>query len=115
MIESDESECFEAAKLAMHKPSAPNPYNPATQSTAAGAAGAALAHGFGRGLEGGRAFKETSFNCLRIKGYTKRAVPSAEWKTLKKLPTKERQQKHTEYMSSPTPQPPDTSDRKCDV
>src|SRR3546814_3383151 len=36
MIESDESECFEAAKLAMHKPSAPNPYNPATQSTAAG-------------------------------------------------------------------------------
>src|SRR3546814_3138813 len=34
MIESDESECFEAAKLAMHKPSAPNPYNPATQSTA---------------------------------------------------------------------------------
>src|SRR3546814_6141011 len=57
MIESDESECFEAAKLAMHKPSAPNPYNPATQSTAAGAAGAALAHGFGRGLEGGRAFR----------------------------------------------------------
>src|SRR3546814_5127390 len=42
MIESDESECFEAAKLAMHKPSAPNPYNPATQSTTAGAAGAAL-------------------------------------------------------------------------
>src|SRR3546814_5863200 len=35
MIESDESECFEAAKLAMHKPSAPNPYNTATQSTAA--------------------------------------------------------------------------------
>src|SRR3546814_5163104 len=51
MIESDESGCFEAAKLAMHKPSAPNPYNPATQSTAAGAAGAALAHGFGEGLK----------------------------------------------------------------
>src|SRR3546814_14589661 len=76
MIESDESECFEAAKLAMHKPSAPNPYNPATQSTAAGADGATLAHGFGRGLEAGRAFKETSFNCLRIKGTPQRAVPS---------------------------------------
>lgn len=114
MIESDESECFEAAKLAMHKPSAPNPYNPATQSTAAGAAGAALAHGFGRGLEGGRAFKETYFNCLRIKGYTQRAVPSAEWKTLKKLPKKERQQKLTEFMSSPTPQHPEMSPDEYD-
>src|SRR3546814_11237100 len=99
MIESDESECFEAAKLAMHKPSAPNPYNPVTQSTAAGAAGAALTHGFVRGLEGGRAFKDTYFNGPRIKGYTQRAVPSSEWRPLRKLPKRTCQQKLTEFNS----------------
>lgn len=114
MIETEESECFEAAKLAMHKPSAPNPYNPATQSTAAGAAGAALAHGFGRGLEGGRAFKATYFNCLRIKGYTQRAMPSAEWKALKKLPKKERREKLTGIMSSLTPEHPEMSPDEYD-
>lgn len=51
---------------------------------------------------------------LRIKGYTQRAVPSAEWKTLKKLPKKERQQKLTEFMSSPTPQHPEMSPDEYD-
>lgn len=113
-IETDQAECFEAGKLAMNKPSAPNPYNPVTQSTAAGAAGAALAQGFGRGLEGGRAFKTTYFNCLKIKGYTQRAMPDSEWKLIKKLPKQERMEKLVELMGAPVPLHPEMSSDEYD-
>lgn len=100
-------ECFDAATVAMHNPTAPNPYNPTTQSTTAGAAGAGFARGAASGLEQGRVFKLTYFGCLESKGYTQRAIPEAEWKAIKKLPKAEQRKKPESLMVSPEPLHPE--------
>ncbi|WP_446653317.1 hypothetical protein [Blastomonas sp.] len=102
-------ECFDAATFAMHHPTAPNPYNPVTESSAAGAAGAGLAAGAARGLEQGRMFKLTYFGCLESKGYTQRAIPQLEWKSIKKLPKAEQRKKLESLMVAPQPQHPEMS------
>lgn len=104
---ADQSACLDAARLAMKNPTAPNPYNPVTQSTVAGAAGAGFAAGFARGIEQGRAYKLTYLNCMESKGYTQRALPSAEWKAIKKLPQAERTARFGVLMTSIEPLHPE--------
>lgn len=100
---AEQAACFDAARTAMKNPSAPNPYNPVTQSTVAGAAGAGLATGFARGLERGRAYKLTYLNCMESKGFTQRALPSAEWKAIRKLPQADRTARLGQLMTAPEP------------
>lgn len=106
-VNQEQEECFDAATHAMHHPTAPNPYNPVTQSSTAGAAGAGFAAGTARGLEQGRIFKLTYFGCLESKGYTQRAIPEVEWKSIKKLSKAEQRKKLESFMVAPEPLHPE--------
>lgn len=104
----DEATCWNDAMKAMNDPKFQNPWliNPATQGTAAGAMGSAIGQGLAQGIEGGKRFKLTFYDCLNAKGYTLRRPSEVEWKAMKKLGKEERAAQMRRWSVAPEPAHP---------
>ncbi len=105
----DGQQCVDDAGKAMRDPGyrAAWAKNPVTESTTAGAAGAALAHGFAAGIESGKRFKLTFYDCHYAKGYTLRRPDDAAWAAAKKLDKTARAALVQQWMAAPEPLHPE--------
>lgn len=106
---ADGKVCWDDAVRAMKDPKFANPWlrNPATEGTVAGAAGAGIARGLAAGIEGGKRFKLTYYDCTYAKGYTLRRPDEAAWKAYRKLGKPERAALMRQWETAPEPLHPE--------